>query len=279
VSPQVQVTGPRRCPRCQSTRVVPIEYGLPPVDIGQEAGRGDVILGGRRVSDGDPTWHCRHCGAEFGHFRLDDELPGDELELPPTATPSPLGPRFADALRFAARAHAAQTRKGKSTPYVAHLLAVTAMVIEAGGDEDAAIAALLHDAVEDQGGRPMLERIRRRFGERVAGIVLECTDAEVVPKPPWRERKEAYVAGIAHKSREGLLVSLCDKIHNAREILADYREHGEALWDRFAGGRAGTLWYYRTLADALREGAPRALWRQLEETVAELERLAGATRP
>ena len=203
------------------------------------------------------------------------------LGVPAPATPPP-GHRFRKALQFAAKAHAAQTRKGKSTPYVAHLLAVTAMAIDAGGDEDTAIAALLHDAVEDQGGRTMLERIRRRFGERVAGIVLECTDAEVpkgAEKPPWRERKEAYVAAIAHKSPEGRLVSLCDKIHNAREILADYREHGEALWDRFAGGRTGTLWYYRALADAYRERAPRALWRQLEETVAELERLAGATRP
>lgn len=254
VNPQVQVTGPRRCPRCQSTRVV--------------------------LSDGDPTWHCRDCGAEFGHFmRDDDALQGDAQGVPPPATTPPLGPRFAKALQFAARAHAAQTRKGKSTPYVAHLLAVSAMAIEAGADEDTAIAALLHDAVEDQGGRPMLERIRKRFGERVAGIVSECTDADVTPKPPWRERKEAYVAGVAHKSAEGRLVSLCDKIHNAREILADYREQGEALWDRFAGGREGTLWYYRALADAFREAAPRGLARQLEETVSELERLARATRP
>jgi len=185
------------------------------------------------------------------------------------------GPRFADALQFAAQAHATQTRKGKSTPYVAHLLAVAALVIEHGGDEDTAIAALLHDAVEDQGGRPMLERIRQRFGEKVAGIVLECTDAEVVPKPPWEERKRAYVAAIPRKSDEGRLVSLADKVHNAREILEDYRQDGEALWGRFNGGRKGTLWYYRALADAFRGRTPDRLWKQLEEAVVELERLAG----
>jgi len=193
-----------------------------------------------------------------------------------TGPVSPLGPRFADALQFAAQAHATQTRKGKSTPYIAHLLAVAALVIEHGGDEDTAIAALLHDAVEDQGGRPMLERIRQRFGDKVAGIVLECTDAEVVPKPPWEERKRAYVAAIAHKSTEGLLVSLADKVHNAREILADYEQDGEALWRRFRGGRQGSLWYYRALSDAFRGRTPERLWQQLEETVVELERQAGA---
>jgi (p)ppGpp synthase/HD superfamily hydrolase len=246
--------GPRRCPRCHSTRVVPA---------------------------GDATWHCSDCGADFGHCELDRQLPGQEPKVPPAATP-PLGHRFRKALQFAAKAHAAQTRKGKSTPYVAHLLAVTSLAIEAGADEDTAIAALLHDAVEDQGGRAMLERVRLRFGARVAGIVSECTDAEVpkgAEKPPWRKRKEAYVAGIAHKSPEGLLVSLCDKIHNAREILADYREHGEALWARFAGGREGTLWYYRALVEAFRERGEPRLWQALEETVAELERLAGVARP
>ncbi len=185
-----------------------------------------------------------------------------------------LGPHFADALQFAAQVHAHQTRKGKNTPYIAHLLAVAALVIEHGGDEDTAIAALLHDAVEDQGGQPMLKRIRARFGDKVAGIVAECTDADVVPKPPWRERKIAYVAAIPHKSPEGLLVSLADKVHNAQEILEDYRQLGEALWERFNGGREGTLWYYRALADAFRNRAPDALRRRLEDTVATLETLS-----
>jgi GTP pyrophosphokinase len=188
----------------------------------------------------------------------------------------PLGPRFADAFGFAAEAHATQQRKGKTTPYIAHLLSVAGLVIEHGGDEDTAIAGLLHDAVEDQGGRPMLERIRDRFGDRVAGIVEQCSDTDVVPKPPWEERKRAYVAAIPHKTPEALLVSLADKVHNAREILDDYREDGEPLWDRFKGGREGTLWYYRALTDAFRGRTPDALWQCLEETVVTLEKLAGA---
>jgi (p)ppGpp synthase/HD superfamily hydrolase len=194
--------------------------------------------------------------------------------MPTPTEPSILGSRFAEALQFAAAAHATQTRKGKSTPYVAHLLAVAALVIENDGDEDTAIAALLHDAVEDQGGRPMLERIRARFGDRVAGIVLECSDADVIPKPPWGERKRAYVEAIPHKSREALLVSLSDKVHNAGEVLEDYRQLGEPLWGRFAGGREGTLWYYRAVTDAYRARTPAPLWRRLDETVSEMERLA-----
>jgi (p)ppGpp synthase/HD superfamily hydrolase len=196
----------------------------------------------------------------------------------PDVPPPPLGPRFRDALQFASEAHATQRRKGKSTPYIAHLLAVAALVIENGGDEDTAIAALLHDAVEDQGGRAMLERIQVRFGAKVAGIVEECSDTDVVPKPPWVERKRAYVAAIPHKSPEGRLVSLADKVHNAREILGDYRQQGEALWSRFAGGREGTLWYYRALTDAFRGRGPVPLWQQLEETVVEMERLAGVAK-
>jgi (p)ppGpp synthase/HD superfamily hydrolase len=194
-----------------------------------------------------------------------------------------MGPRFSDALVFANEVHGAQSRKGTSIPYIAHLLAVASLVIEAGGDEDTAIAALLHDAVEDQGGAPMLDRIRKRFGPAVAEIVEACSDADVVPKPPWRERKEAYVRSIAHKSAPALLVSLADKVHNARAILADYRQLGDALWPRFTGGRDGTLWYYRALADAFRGRAPSALWATLDETVSELEGLAGIsarlTRP
>ena len=198
--------------------------------------------------------------------------------MPSSYDVSPLGPRFADALQFAAELHAYQRRKGKTTPYIAHLLSVAALVIEHGGDEDTAIAGLLHDAVEDQGGKPMLERIRARFGGRVAAMVEQCTDADVVPKPPWEERKRAYVAAIPHKTPDALLVSLADKVHNAREILDDYREEGEALWGRFNGGREGTLWYYRALADGFRGRTPHALWRCLEETVMELERLAGVER-
>ncbi|HMV32654.1 MAG: HD domain-containing protein [Gemmatimonadales bacterium] len=182
-----------------------------------------------------------------------------------------MGPRYSAALAFASELHGGQLRKGTTIPYVAHLLSVSALVLEAGGDEDAAIAALLHDAVEDQGGRPMLERIRARFGDAVAEIVEACTDAEVTPKPPWRQRKEAYLASIPHKSAPALLVSIADKVHNAGAILRDYTQLGDAVWARFAGGREGTLWYYRSLADAFRGRAPQSLWELLEERVTALE--------
>lgn len=187
-----------------------------------------------------------------------------------------LGPRFSAALAYASELHGEQIRKGTTVPYIAHLLAVAALVIEAGADEDTAIAALLHDAVEDQGGRPTLERIRARFGQTVADIVESCSDADVTPKPPWRERKEAYLAAITHKSEAALLVSLADKVHNAGAILDDYQRVGEEVWSRFTGGRDGTLWYYRALADAFRPRAPKPLWRRLEDTVCAIESLARA---
>lgn len=160
-----------------------------------------------------------------------------------------LGPRFSGAASFAVELHGEQVRKGSGIPYASHLLTVAALVIENGGDEDETIAALLHDAVEDQGGKPMLERIRARYGGKVAHIVKACTDADETPKPPWRKRKERYISSLKCKDEPALLVSLADKVHNARAILADYREVGEALWDRFRGKRNGTLWYYRALAD------------------------------
>lgn len=188
-----------------------------------------------------------------------------------------MGPRFSAALSLANELHGAQTRKGTEIPYIAHLLSVAALVIEAGGDEDAAIGALLHDAMEDQGGRTMLDRIRDRYGDQVAEIVEACSDTDVVPKPPWQTRKAAYIAGITEKSERALLVSLADKVHNAEAILADYLVLGDALWDRFSGRKEGTLWYYRSLADAFASRAPRVLWSRLEAAVSRLEQLA-ATR-
>src|SRR5437879_9244246 len=162
-----------------------------------------------------------------------------------------LSTRFEEALTFATRLHADQARKGTTIPYISHLLAVTSIVLEQGGNEDEAIAALLHDAIEDQGGASTREEIRRRFGETVVEIVNGCTDAEVVPKPPWRTRKEAYIAHLRTASASVRLVSAADKLHNARAILADYRVVGESLWERFNGGKEGTLWYYRELIEAL----------------------------
>jgi GTP pyrophosphokinase len=183
--------------------------------------------------------------------------------------------RFEDALAYATRAHATQERKGSGVPYVAHILAVTAIALEHGADEDEAIAALLHDTVEDQGGIPRLAEIRERYGERVASIVEGCTDAVVTPKPPWRARKEEYVSHVRTAPPSVCLVSASDKLHNARSILADYREKGENVWTRFNGGRDGTLWYYRSLIDALRPGAPPALVAELARVVAEIEAVVG----
>lgn len=182
--------------------------------------------------------------------------------------------RFGAALSFAERAHRAQTRKGSAIPYVAHLLAVASLVLEHGGDEDEAIAALLHDVVEDQGGPAAAAEVRARFGDRVAQIVLECTDADVVPKPPWRARKEAFLASIATTSDEAVLVTAADKLHNAISVLEDHRAIGDGLWTRFAGGREGTLWYYRAVADALARRKPGALTDRLERTVSDLEAAA-----
>jgi (p)ppGpp synthase/HD superfamily hydrolase len=180
--------------------------------------------------------------------------------------------RFRDALVYAAELHSEQVRKASGVPYVAHLLGVASIVLEHGADEDEAIAALLHDAVEDQGGQRTAEEIRRRFGNRVIEIVLGCTDADTIPKPPWRQRKERYIAHIAHASPSVWLVSASDKLYNARSILADYRRLGDAVWSRFNGGKDGTLWYYRALVEALRDKAPRALAEELERVVSDLER-------
>jgi len=184
-----------------------------------------------------------------------------------------LSARFDEALAYAHEAHRDQLRKGTRIPYISHLMAVAAIVLENGGDEDAAIAALLHDVIEDGGGDAARREIRRRFGQRVVGIVDECTDAEVIPKPPWRGRKEDYIARLRHASPQARLVSSADKLHNARTILADYRVVGEALWERFNAGRDEILWYYRSLAAALKEGGATPLVEELERVVNELTRL------
>ena len=183
--------------------------------------------------------------------------------------------RFEEALVFASRLHVHQVRKGTTIPYVSHLLAVAGLVMENGASEDEAIAALLHDAVEDQGGGATREEIRRRFGDTVVQIIDGCTDADMIPKPPWRERKEKYIAHIREASPSVRLVSAADKLHNARAILADYRVMGEALWGRFNGGKEGTLWYYRSLVKAFREASgSMPLVEELDQVVSELERLA-----
>ena len=185
-----------------------------------------------------------------------------------------LGLRFEEALLFAKRKHDVQTRKATAVPYIAHLLSVAGLVLEAGGDEALAIAALLHDVVEDCGGAPMLEEVRRRFGERVARVVQGCTDTDLDPKPPWRQRKEDYLKHLQTADADIRLVSAADKLHNARSVLADYREVGESVWERFQGKRDGTLWYYRSLVDEFRKRDVNSLVNQLERVVNELEAVA-----
>lgn len=184
----------------------------------------------------------------------------------------PVSARFEDALTFAARLHAKQTRKGTAIPYIAHLLAVASLVITHGGDEDEAIAALLHDAVEDQGGPPTLEMIRARFGEGVAAIVAGCTDTDIVPKPPWRPRKERYLAHLRSASPSVKLVAAADKLDNVRAIVADYRTHGAAIWTRFNAGPEDQRWFYRACVNALHDG-PMSIVRELDLAVQQLEQL------
>ncbi|MDJ0973182.1 MAG: HD domain-containing protein [Planctomycetota bacterium] len=185
-----------------------------------------------------------------------------------------LGPRFQDALAFAAEVHAAQSRKGTPIPYVSHLLHVTGIVLEHGADEDVAIAALLHDAAEDQGGHEMLAEIEARFGSRVAGIVLECSDTLDDPKPPWRERKEHYLAHLESATEGACLVSGADKLHNARTIVDDLRREGTPAFAKFKGGHEGTLWYYAAVLEALEGRIPAALHAELRRTVAAMQELA-----
>ena len=182
-----------------------------------------------------------------------------------------LSPRYRDALTFAFDLHRTQERKGSGVPYFAHLVGVSSLALECGGDEDEAIGALLHDAAEDQGGRQILSDIGARFGERVATIVEGCSDAVDDPKPPWRQRKEAYLRHLRMADRSVQLVSACDKLYNARTILADYRTQAEGLWTRFSGGRDGVLWYYEQLAQVFPgDLAPAA---ELRRVVDELRRL------
>ena len=187
----------------------------------------------------------------------------------------PYGEKFERALLCASRLHESQYRKGTSIPYVTHLLAVASIVGENGGTEDEVVAALLHDAPEDQGGEDTLEDIRARFGDSVAEIVDGCTDTYEDPKPAWRPRKEAYVAHVRTAPASVRLVSAADKLHNARSILADLRAVGDELWERFTGGKKGTLWYYRTLVEAYNGADSNPIVEELDRVVREIEALAG----
>jgi (p)ppGpp synthase/HD superfamily hydrolase len=185
-----------------------------------------------------------------------------------------LSPQFEKALVYATRIHGSQWRKKTRIPYIAHILGVTSIALEYGANETEAIGALLHDAVEDCGGAKRLRDIERKFGKAVAKIVDGCTDSDQTPKPPWLQRKKAYVAHVRHAPQAVQLVSASDKLHNVRSALMAYRHDGEELWTRFKGGKQGTLWYYRALVNAFNGKRVRPVVKELDRVLTELERLA-----
>ena len=190
--------------------------------------------------------------------------------------------RFTDALTYAAHLHNTQVRKGGGDiPYIGHLLSVTALVIEAGGTETQAIAALLHDAAEDRGGADTLAEIESRFGRDVATIVDECSDTLIEPKPDWRPRKERYIARLDNVSPETILISLADKLDNARATLRDLRNDGPSVWERFSQKNPGDhVWYYTALAEKYERTCDSWMVGELKRTIMlienEISALAGA---
>jgi (p)ppGpp synthase/HD superfamily hydrolase len=190
---------------------------------------------------------------------------------------------FEEALAFACNLHSKQTRKGTDIPYISHLIGVAGLVLEHGGNRDEAIAALLHDSIEDQGHdftggvQALRKAIGQMFGERVLQIVDDCTDSDTAPanKPEWRQRKESYLRHLETVSAATRVVSCADKLHNARAIVSDLRVMGDTLFDRFNGRKDGTLWYYRELASVFNRLGPARLAEELQAAVNEMDALAG----
>lgn len=182
--------------------------------------------------------------------------------------------RYLRAVAYAGRLHRNQRRKGSGCPYLAHLLAVSSLVMEAGGSEDECIAGLLHDAVEDQGGPRTAREIRERFGGTVARIVEACTE-DWTAGPGWLDRKSAALARVRERDASARLVLTADKLHNARSLVAEFRAQGDRLWAHFRGGRDGTLWYFREMARELRATGGNPLLGELERVVDELGQLVG----
>ena len=185
-----------------------------------------------------------------------------------------LSRQFEKALTYATRVHGGKLRKKTRIPYIAHIIGVAAIAMEYGANETEAVGALLHDAVEDCGGAKRLRDIERKFGKDVAKIVEGCTDTDQTPKPPWLERKKAYVAHVHRAPMPTKLVSASDKLHNVRAILMDYRQEGEKLWSRFNRRKQGALWYYRALVNAFSGKRIQPLVQELDRTLAELELLS-----
>ncbi len=189
----------------------------------------------------------------------------------------PFTDRLDAAFVFAHRLHRDQTRKGSDRPYITHLLTVAGIVAEYGGDEDQIIAALLHDTVEDQGGRPILDEIRNEFGENVAAYVEACTDAFVHPKPPWRERKESFLRSLVNVPEAAYLIITADKVHNIRSMIADLETIGPRLWDRFNVDRDQILWYHREICLELTKRWKHPLLDELSAAVETLARKVEAS--
>ena len=190
-------------------------------------------------------------------------------------TPVSLGSRFEEAFALANQLHKGHKRKASDAPYISHLLSVAALVLQDGGGEDEAIAALLHDAVEDQGGEKTLDVIREKFGDKIANIVNESSDAFVTPKPPWQHRKEDHIARLKEASPAAHRVMLADKLHNARALLRELRANGEQAWELSRGGKEGMLWYFRTMHEVLGKSNQGYLWQEFGRAIEEIERLAG----
>lgn len=175
--------------------------------------------------------------------------------------------KFEKALVYATRLHANQKRKAGNIPYIAHLLAVTSLVLEGGGNEDEAIAGLLHDAVEDQGGAATREEIRSLFGETVVAIVDGCTESDITPKPPWRDRKLKYLENLRQASPSVLLVSVADKLHNARSIIVEWQQQGDAVWSHFHGSKEDKVWFYQELLKIYQSKGSNFMTKELEQLV------------
>lgn len=215
----------------------------------------------QHVADAKRVKLCENGGTNVGHR--------------PFYTMQKLTERFDEAFRYAHEVHASQTRKGTEAPYIGHLMGVTSIVLDHGGTEDEAIAALLHDAAEDHGGRERLDDIRRRFGDAVAKIVEDCTDSWDMPKPPWKERKEAYIRHARRLSGPSLRVSAADKVHNAYAILRDLRNTGERVWSRFSAAPDDVMSYYEGLVRAYRESGGGPLVDELDRIVRGIRREMG----
>ncbi|WP_204101925.1 MULTISPECIES: HD domain-containing protein [Spirulina sp. CCY15215] len=180
--------------------------------------------------------------------------------------------RFTDALTYACTLHCQQTRKADETPYIAHLLSVAALVLEDGGSETEAIAALLHDAIEDQGGEATRQRILGRFGEEVTAIVEGCTESNQMPKPPWRDRKLRYLQNIRNGSPSVVRVSLADKLHNGRSLLFQLQRQGSSVWRHFHQPSEDILWFYQELLAVYQEWGISVRIEEFAEIISRLSR-------